>query len=672
MATGIFTGNPVPVSVQKELTKRASIKGTDDWFASRTNWVSIRSFCSNCGDGPGSTKFLSTFKNPAYSDNSMFQGLRPNPVVESVQVKAQGNLGTTRSCTIKIIAFTQDQLNSLVDCYAVPSMSVRVQFGWNKDAQGNLTPAALDSILANNPAICEMNQIREKNPSYEGLQGIIGKYGISFNKDSMWWELTLEIIAASSPVLARPLQDLSSTCKCETTSVDPTTKETKKSVKRISPFRAAIGDYIKKAGNFGYDQVKGESKAYGKMDVGLYSIHLNRAIRDELGGSPGFFSWAGLKNMVAGTIGTAECNEAYITFGKLEELVSSSSFSTTNGKSIMGKFSSEAYGLISYKKPTFSSDPDVCLLPGRDTPFAGGYEGIQEADTCITKDQQSIESIDLTKILVNCIFLNKCLDDIGDNGSLQDFFEKVLTGISDALGNICELTVVDDGKCRTGTGDNDYPTISVLDLQKFKSGPPAYSLPVDPTKAVLRDIKLELQLTEAMKSQALYAKVRKQTNGKPCDEIRFTKEMEMRGEKPQPRDFTLPKVKPAKPNLPCPTDCDKEDEDVEKEETVYSAWVTLVSELTDQNKEALRNLLIKSNSKGADKDICKNMIVPYEFSFTTDGIGGFAFGQLVTCGILPKSNTDKYHYQITAVEHNVTYGDWTTTVSTKARYKDQA
>ena len=252
-----------------------------------------------------------------------------------------------------------------------------------------------------------------------------------------------------------------------------------------------------------------------------------------------------------------------------------------------------------------------------------------------------------------------------------------MTGISDALGNICELTVVDDGKCRTGTGDNDYPTISVLDLQKFKSGAtvPAYPLPVGPTKAVLRDIKLELQLAEAMKSQALYAADRKQTNGKPCDEIRFTKEMEMSGEKPPPRDFTLPKkgdVKPPKPTPPCPTDCDKEDEDVEKDQTVYSAWANLVSELTDQNKEALRNLLIKSNSKGADKDICKNMIVPYEFSFTTDGIGGFAFGQLVTCDILPTSNTKKYHYQITAVEHNVTYGDWTTTVSTKARYKDQA
>jgi len=668
VATGIFTGKSVPLSVREELTKRASIKGTDDWFASRTNWVSIRSFCTNCGDGPGSTKFLSTFKNPAYSDNSMFQGLRPNPVVESVQVKGQGNLGTTRSCTIKIIAFTQEQLNSLVDCYAVPSMSIRVQFGWNKDAQGNLTPAALNSMLANNPAICEMNQIREINPSYEGLQGIVGKYGISFNKDSMWWELTLEIIAASSPVLARPLQDFTNTCKCETTSVDLKTGENKTSVKKISQFRAAILGYIKKAGNVGFDQAAGAAKTYGLIDVGdvgLYSIHLNRAIRDELGGSPGYFSWAGLKNMAAGVIGTAECNEAYITFGKLEKLVSTTSFSTTKeGKSIMGKFDSEAYGLISYKIPTFSSDPDVCLLPGRDTPFAGGYEGIQDADPCIVDN----ESIDLKKILVNCIFLNKCLDDIGDEGSLQDFFEKVLTGISNALANICELSIIDDGKC--GTGANDYPTLSVIDLQKFKSEVKAYLLPVGPTKAVLRDIKLELQLPDAMKSQALNAGLRKQTNGKPCDEIRFTKEMLMSGEKPPPRDFTLPKkeeVKPAEPNPPCPTDCNKEDE--EKEPDVYSAWADLVSELTDQNKEALRNLLIKSNSKGADKDICKNMIVPYEFSFTTDGIGGFAFGQLVTCDILPTSNTEKYHYQITAVEHNVTYGDWTTTVSTKARYK---
>ena len=61
---------------------------------------------------------------------------RPNPIIESVQIKQQGNLGTTRQATIKFLAFTTDQIEGLVNCYGVPQMSVRVQFGWNKSASG--------------------------------------------------------------------------------------------------------------------------------------------------------------------------------------------------------------------------------------------------------------------------------------------------------------------------------------------------------------------------------------------------------------------------------------------------------------------------------------------------------------------------------------------------------
>lgn len=61
--------------------------------------------------------------------------------------------------------------------------------------------------------------------------------------------------------------------------------------------------------------------------------------------------------------------------------------------------------------------------------------------------------------------------------------------------------------------------------------------------------------------------------------------------------------------------------------------------------------------------------MPFEMSLTFDGIGGFGWGQAITCNLLPSYVKERFVYQITSVEHSVTYGDWTTTVNAKGRYK---
>lgn len=637
---GVFTAKSVPGSTQSELTARGSVTATNAWFASRTNWVHLESYCDKCSQGSSPLK---TFKSSIPYVGGVYSGIRPEPVIESIQVKAQGNLGTTRSCTVRIIAFTQEQVNSLAACYGVPSMSVRVQFGWSVGAAGNLGPSPIEGAKPDSQAICAINKLRESNPLYDGLQGIVGNWGVSYNSANSWWEFTIDLIAASAPVLSRPLEDHSSVCYCERVSQDPQTKETKTETQGTSPFRAKIGDYIKKAAE----------KKTQMIETGVYSIHLNHSERDELGNTAGGFMNKVANFFASVGLNTAETDEAYVTFGKLEELVNNYSFSQAKGQPLMAKFDSSKLGTISYKAPGVSSDPDICLFPGLDVKYFDGLDGIQKAGNCLVDG-----GIDIQKVLINCIFINQCIENSGKNASLQDFFEKVFNGMNQAAAGMFELSIIDDGACDDGGGQT--PTLSAIDLQKIKGLNKGYSIPIGATKAAVRDIKLNLKLTDAMKSQALYGGVRSNSNSSPCDEARFKAELT------GPKNNALPTQKADPPKSDCPDDCKTE---AEHTTTLREDYNEMVDDTTAAAKETVRSRLVKVYSENAETDLCKSVIVPYEFSFTTDGIGGFGFGQMVTCDLLPANVKSRYVYQITSVEQSVSYGDWTTTVNTVARYQ---
>jgi len=381
-----------------KLTARGSVTADNGWFATRTNWVHVQSMCSACSDN---VHTLTAFAKDPYTGN---MSGRPNIVVDSVQVKAQGNLGTTRAATIKFMAFTQSQLDELVACYGVPQMSVRVQFGWNKGATRKSAPSPItDRSLSDTQALCKMRDARESSGIYDGLQGRVGKYAVSFNKDLMAWEMTVDIVAPSAPVLSRPVEDLGTTCYCDTVATNKTTGATEKTNSGMSLFRALITDPINNHG----DDVA--------LSTGQHLVTLNHGDRDALGSSDN-----GIINMVMGFLNKESTKEVYMEFGALEEMVNKYSQSQAEDKPLMAKFDSSKLGRLTYKEPGYSADPDICLFPGLDK----GYEGL--SGTCVDNG-----GIDITKIWLNCIFINKCIEDIGKDGTIQDFFERIFQGINE-------------------------------------------------------------------------------------------------------------------------------------------------------------------------------------------------------------------------------------------------
>lgn len=606
-----------------EIEARSKTNARQEWFASRTNWAHVQSMCSNCTNW---VKELSAFSHEPYTGGSI--GGRPQPVIESIQVKQQGNLGTTRQATIKMLAFTQYQLDELFNCYCIPQMSIRVQFGWNKGATNTSAPAPYTAVVSDTEAICELNSKRDGSGVYDGLQGRVSSYNVNFNKDMMAWEVEVTVVAASSAVMSRPVEDMSTACGCKKVVVDPKTKEKKQKETTVSLFKSKLLNAVESSKD---DEA-----------LGIKMVTLNHATRDSAGNESKTIGEM-IYTVITLGFGTNTTEEPFITFAGIEKLLNTHSQSQADGKPLMAEYNSGKYGLISFKSPGYSADPDIVLFPGIDQ----GYDGLHSA-SC-----KSGDGIDIGKVAFNCIFVLKCLEEIGKDGTVQDFFSALFRGLSDATAGLAELSIIDTAAC-----GSRVPVLSVIDLQKSSGVTAGTPIDVSPESAVLRDLKLTLKLPDAMMSQALYGNIRQNTTTNPCDEKKYKNQL--------PKNAADPESAAA-PSESCPPDsCTEQKEDAASGK-IEEHYKNLVGDVSSENKESVRTDLVAMYNKGAESDTCANVIMPWEMSMVFDGIGGIGFGQALTSNMLPSAVKSKYVYQVTSVEHSVTYGDWITTVNTKPR-----
>ena len=183
--------------------------------------------------------------------------------------------------------------------------------------------------------------------------------------------------------------------------------------------------------------------------------------------------------------------------------------------------------------------------------------------------------------------------------------------------------------------------------------------------SVIRDLKLDMKLTGAMKSQALYANGAKQSGkSAKCDGVPFR----AFGLGPDGSVTDYCRL-PSTTDVPC--DCESPPAGVEAEpksfSEIFEEMYGCVENGTTQ--AAVAAVADKVNKDDDTVDACKGMILPFDFGFTVDGVGGFAFGQIITSDRIPPSVRSNFDFQITSVEHNISIQDWTTTVSTVARFK---
>lgn len=641
----ILSNIPIPGPLKTELSNRAKLS-VNRWNASKAAWVQIESMANTCSSG-----VIVSNGNPVYESNYE----RPRPNIKSVKVKKLGELGTTRTCTIELQAWTDEQLDEIAKCYFLPGMSARVQFGWNVNAAGGGVTRPITGPLKDSIAFCAMAKLAEGDACYDGFQGKIANYSYSLNNDG-GWDISLDIISPSHYVAETKVERNSNKCDC---TMEVGGKEVPvNNSDLVQSLVTALGDG---------EAIKKQLQRVGLSPSEHYAeIEYNGAGRTAFGeSSSGFAALADMWD--------DDLSEPFISIKAFHTLLNRHSIPQVFGQidtdDIVLKTASTNIPYV------VSSDIRVCYVPG-------ASRSVELLDD--TGEKPNVlsaligVSLILNKVFINVVYLLKCIKELSDQTKskkglpLQTLLTTIYTTINSKLGNFWNLEVVDSGgKCTGAT----TPRIQILDTSTSDGGPVLDIEPAgggyNPQTSITREFTLQTKLTDAMKTMALYAYIPEQGTPDPCqnkfEAFRQNKAYNI-AEKDEAENDT-----PKGDEVECNIDADG----IECEEgsSPYEKYVKAIEDLQDECNddsvnafESARSAVIADVNK--NNDVICSSILPFEFSFTLDGIGGFKFGQYVNHPRIPQGVRDSIKFQVTAVEHDISdSNDWKTTVNTIARFK---
>jgi hypothetical protein len=683
-----FGKKPIPSSVVTELERRGTRAGID-WNAKRFPWVVLTSLCSECPDN-GQFTVLSSTKGALYEPGFV----RPLPTIQSVDVKKQGELGTTKRATIKITAYTDQQLIGLQKCFFLPGMGVRIEWGWSIDTQNRPAPATVgDRNFSDARAICEMKKKEKNSPHYSGLQGIVANFGYSLTTDN-YWDCTLEVIAAAESVSGAKVNTYNCGCKRENEVNNEQNKKEK--VTRVeSDIQAHLRDLQEN-----YDSTSGKYRSEFTPYVNGTNIIIQRRYmknmpqRNEAGEEASVGFWRGWGEYFTEKVSY----ESYISWGTLEAMINYLVMDLSKERiktKFLGQVSSGGITLPWHPAVT-SADPKICFIRG--TEYWDETSVFEKGDSA-PEGVVSVgngRGVRLDNIMLNVIFvLGELRAAEQSDGSLISFLTNVLNKISDACGNLWAFEVVSTTESCEDVGNDKPPTIACIDIKTYEAAGP---LTINTTAfgngggaSIVRDFKLDMKMTEAMKTQALYSNgpiaKAKSPSGGNCDGDVFKAFNSDTG-----RAYNLAKGKPTQETASSDCGSSNKGEVQSSEDLSYNGVFAKLKEKgpAAANVTACKSLLIEAynvtpsqfsvwrssflstifgDSLAGKRDHCKGVPLPFDFSFTIDGIGGLQFGQMVVSDRIPPQITRNFEWQVTTVEHSITVNDWTTTVNTVCRFK---
>jgi len=663
MSKSPFRSRQVPGPVRSEFAARKDGSKLLQWTAKRFPWIYVLSCAGGCsgeydelGNDPSMNgKPLSLFGNnlslAAYDKNTKLS----LPVVTGLDVSAMGSLGTTRKAVVKLTCFSDEQLVELQKCYFIPGMDVRVQWGWSISCDGSTPPPLLRSkTTPTHIAVCKINKERKEHNNYDGFQGIVANFKYKLNKDNAW-DCEIEVISAADPFTESNVSN--TTCPCpRKVEVDQG-----EAVKDFGPVYAALSD-IYNEGKKAVTRIKGAlSKNTKDTKYHVFTGYNYEGVeRTETGGERDGNFWDGI---FAGE----ETIEYWMSFGAFVDLLNMMSIPNKGGGEYpLGKIDINDVLLNAPKEYIMSADPRVCYIPG------GTLEPEQYINSNIlgTKAPSAIvvdagqKKVRLASVMCNTIFLLKHYKQTVDgDGKLKTLLDNVLQEINRVCGKPWTLTTISTEEDCEGT-DKSGPTITILDEKQTMKTEAPYEVPSLVGDSTLRDFSLEMKMTGAMKTQALYAGNSPRSTGAAGDDSTACAGAASRAFYVGGTIENLAKPKPATLGVDC-GDCETSDNAAEEptfKDLVDKFWW----EINDQAVGALQTFLDNKLSEYSPEQ-CAGVPLPFDLGFTVDGISGFEFGQMVSSNRVPKDIRNSFRWQVTKVEHSVTANDWTTTVSTVCR-----
>lgn len=675
MARNPFKGVQVPGSVSGELNARAETSKLLKWTAKRVPWIHVMSMSSACGGDYkelGSSRVALSLFGASPTKALYEEGTRlPLPNITGVDVGALGNLGSTRKATIKLKAYTDEQLVELQKCYFIPGMDVRCQFGWSESCTGEAPPPVYKSPNARAIAICQIHKNAAGSSCYDGFQGIVSNFKYNLQNDNTW-DCEIELISPADPFAESTVSNSTCGCARKSTTKDAEGNE-KEGTAKNGQLYAMLLDIFTDPANGATWKSKLQSNPYAgssdlKATIGYTSRFYFGKGRTEVGGDDS--SW------YEGWFGGDDYNttEQYISYGMLEAAINAYTIPNAEGLPY-GRVDSSGI-VLPIPTTLLATDPRVCIVGGGKTfpGFGGGGYSMAETTQLSAgsiKPALSGDGVELCNVEVNVVFLMLQLKKVLDGDKLMGTFVRaVVEEINRTCGNPWNIEVIANND-NVGACENSPMTgavISVVDAKNFEKGS-VYLVPAKAGKSAVRSIGLDLKMTGGMKTQALYGPGSQQQGSGNASSGGDATGCEGKAIEPfyvggSVKNNAIPT---AKKDQKTKCDCDSiPTPKAEPAPSLNELGAAATSYVSDETCGALLTKLIETIHE-QPKPHCAGTPLPFDFSFEVDGIGGFRWGQVVSCDRIPEAIRSKMQWQITKVDHSITANDWVTKVGTIAR-----
>ena len=705
-----FEYKAVPSSVQNEIELRRATPsyGTINLVGDNVGFR-LTSMCSEC--------------NSKYQLNHV-NNFHPNPTVSSIEVKKQGELGTTTKTIVFIDCYNMADLDEIHKCYFVPGMSVRVEF-----FQRAAMPAAWDTATArltdNNANAKMMEYTKTKNANYIGMQGLVANHTITAEvfRGTYIWRTTVEIISPSANALNHPTTDVCFNKNTQTIGQQCQTKTNDtggivvrselyshfKAINLIDygAFNDDIATFVKNINSRlslsrlsdYFDDVPANKTPYQHYDFLRYrgparDVSGMRMIRNYFAN---FFT--NETTILGGNTNETTAKDAYISYGRLEFLINEIVYGGYHGKkdyksSIIDSSTLE----LPWDDHYMSTDPRICALVDGvwqkylfTTSLTDNFDYFlyqQKRYSGVITKKDGTKRLRLHRVLINVVLLEQILNEVeseGGDGLISTFLQKVLNAIAEVTGNVWEFQVTatppknmsDFGKDAAAKSRyvNANSHLTVMEIKGMPKTIKPFELPAGQGGSVVIGLDLKMKMTDAMKTQAVYATSRGQSSSN--NKNNACSGAAISAFATGPTGFkNLAKITDGN-GIPICKDCPNgESQALSLIETLVfyndgeegfglDGGIDKCADIIHTAYKAALNYNIEANGS----EFCGGQPLPFTMELKLVGIGGFEFGQLITCEFIPAAIKENFYYQIIAIEQFFRGDGWYTTLVTIPRTK---
>jgi hypothetical protein len=641
------------------------------WTTTRMPWMR---FTSNVLIG-GAVSTWQSLSGGAGTLESLYDTTKrglPTPGLVSATIKHTGTLKTLKKVEVSYKCYTLEHLNLLEKLFMSLGKTVVLEYGWSVNSMGKPVTQLMSAAQMSLPfgKFVEQANVYSANSlgCYAADKGVVSNF--KWNQDSDGaYNCTTTFASPAEMMMSATSKKMSDTTTCKTEDGDEakSKKETDVSRKLQQILKSEVikvGDWNTKNGKpygFAMRMDKEQSEAEQEANTGMSYL------KSMFGASSimtpqKFVTWAWFEEDCVndGLLPKTDGTGASSGF-TLSPLASSAWMNSTN---MPYRFDSRATQLHNPVHFT-SADPTVCMIPGQ--PFWGLATTTEAVSSKVDFDsmqgllQMSPFAVSgdarkgwLSHVCINARFLARCASESETVGELVN---KVLDGINGACGNHWDLVF---------TPLEANPAImTVVDTNALGSHVAPYSLSIYGNNSICREVTIDTEISNAVKAQIMYGSNKKGNAKGDADFSLFGKGLTDRTTGWGELDDTV--------SEPCVDAATAEKTDGNPKQKMLDgyedAWYDLMNGVDPDTIGAMKSAvsaLQLFTSGEAEVKPQNPPLLPVNFSFKTDGIGGFKWGHSLMISPIP-ARYSGCSFMVTGIDHNISADSWDTSISTVLR-----